>query len=239
MSHVCFYFLKEKTYTLFATTSKTVSKRWLWNKKPTTSRTMILRTLKKMPRIKDNVSGCRLKPARQWWYHRQASHFEDEVRVEEEEAFLKQRSQGIPPHFSPVACCEEIISTDKAITFSRNEDGQTYATMTGLEPSLNTPAQPPLLLHIRFQERETPHPNSKLDWSDLIGDQTNRSGWSKNPAYPSWQLSLVVKTDVSQWAHHNGWHFPAIGLLNIRSTKQLPSSILFLYSTGWKRRKTS
>ena len=44
------------------------------------------------------------------------------------------------------------------------------------------------------------------NWIDLIGDQTNRSGWSKNLAYPSWQLSQrlmfrhkhITKTDISR-----------------------------------------
>ena len=59
---------------------------------------------------------------------------------------------------------------------------------------------------------------------NLIGDQTNRPGWSKNPAYPSWQQGLVAKTD-SRWP--DSWipRSPAIAF------------ILFFYFLHWTKEK--
>ena len=86
---------------------------------------------------------------------------------------------------------------------------------------------------IRKERRQTLTPV----WPNLIKDQTNRLGRSKNPAYSSWQLGLVVKTDSSLWAYHKNKYFPATRLLDTRSATT--AFIFSLSSTKRRRREIS
>ena len=107
---------------------------------------MLLRTPRKVPKNENHVSSCWLKPARQWWYHHQISHNEDEVGVKEEEVTLSQEW--------------------------RRPD--TYHD-DGIRTTIKTrPIQPPFLPPTCYQEREISSPNSRLDRFDRRSDKQTR-----------------------------------------------------------------
>jgi len=164
---------------------------------------MILRTFRKIPGIKDHVSGCRVKPARQWWYHRQTSRFKDEVGADEEEVILQQRSYRVPLRFSPVACRKERIFTNKATALSRNEDGQTHATTTESESSSNTPYSVPTPTSYMLSGKRDTEPQLQTGPICLETRRTDQAEARTLPILPDSQVSSQKLMFLDNWIHEH------------------------------------
>jgi len=63
---------------------------------------------------------------------------------------------------------------DKAITFCRNEEGQTYALMTGLEPSSNTPYSAPIPASYMLSGKRDTEPQLQTRPSDRKLDEESK-----------------------------------------------------------------
>ena len=183
ITYLYLLFLKRQSDTLFVTTSTTVSKRWLPDKQQTTfKRAMIMRTLRKMPKIKDHV-GRRLKPARQQWYHppnlslrirswSRGRGGDSLVEIPRNTLTLPSSclSQGKNSHGQSNDIQQEWRQLDTC------HDDRIETIIKHALPSLHS-----RFLHtIRKEEHLAPTPYR----TGLIGDQMNRPNWSKTPAYP-------------------------------------------------------
>jgi len=82
------------------------------------------------------------------------------------------------------------------VVSDQNEDSKTSKVVVESRPPRNRLRQPPLLPRTLSRKKNSePQDKNRID---LIEDQTNKSGRSRSPTYPSWKHSLVMRQAMAK-----------------------------------------